>query len=86
MKTSIRTENGQDWLFGIGTLQLFIVFTYAFFCQHQGGKVQSKLQQKDTFQLEYSFILGHMERDVAQIFCHSAATACLPALTAFPTN
>lgn len=66
IKTSIHTENGQDWLFGIGTLQLFILFTHAFFCQdHQGGKVPSKLMRKDTFHPEYSFILGHMERDVA---------------------
>lgn len=46
-KISIHKENGQDWLFGIGTLQLFILFTYAFFWEdHQGGKLQRKLQGK----------------------------------------
>ena len=64
-KISIHKENGQDWLFGIGTLQLFILFTYAFFWEdHQGGKLQSKLHWEDTFCPEYLFILGHMERDV----------------------
>lgn len=45
--------------------QLFILFTNAFLWEdHQGEKLQSKLQWKDTFHPAYSFILGHMEKDV----------------------
>lgn len=45
--------------------QLFVLFTYAFFWEdHQGEILQSTLQWKDTFHPAYSFILGHMEKDV----------------------